>query len=213
MQECLETLAITLETTDDESELEWLLDMVTSPKESLCHLTNLKHLVLPQVFLFNAESSTWPSKSCQPKDLPPKLETLEILYPQEEVEEWVAGFVPRRTDQCKTHSTFRKITLKCRDEVGTPASYFSTEVDRIWWELTTNQGIDTYTICQIQESSSNLAELWYAESLLKTHSEGGQDEPGGKWRDDTNSDVADDDDEPLDPVDLLETPDLVDPMD
>jgi hypothetical protein len=61
---------------------------------------------------------------CRPKDLPPKLETLGILYPHEDVEDWVTGFVPRKPDEEKVLSNFREGTLTCRDEVGKPASYF-----------------------------------------------------------------------------------------
>jgi hypothetical protein len=214
IRDSLETLTITPETTDDDSELDWLLDMLTNPKKSLEHFTNLRHLVIPQLFLFNAASAAWPSESLQPKDLPPKLETLEILYPQEEIEDWVAGFVPTGSNQSKLPSAFCRITLKCRDEVGTPALYFSTDVDRIWWELTTNHGIETYTICQIQESRYNLAELWSAESLTKKLSEGEPDEEEDEWNHGTDSDESNDHDELPDLIDLTDDiPDLIDPMD
>ena len=188
MKSTLETLAITLETTDDDSELEWLLDMITSPKGSLEHFDVLRHLVLPQAFLFAVESMPWESKSCRPKDLPPKLESLEIFYPSEEIENWVAGFVSANTDDVKPLPALKEITLTCRDEVGAPASYFSSEVDKIWWELATDHGIDSYTYCQIQEHKSNLAELWYKESLDTAPSEEHQDEGEEEWNNDTDSD-------------------------
>ncbi|KAL1793513.1 hypothetical protein ACET3X_008495 [Alternaria dauci] len=189
MQNTLETLAITLETPDDDSELEWLLDMVTSPKDTLRHFNVLKHLVVPQAFLFAAGSMSLASKSCQPKDLPPKLEILEVFYPGEEIENWVAGFASEEPGEHEPPA-LREITLTCRDEVGAPASYFMKEVDRIWWELATNYDIDSYALCQIEKQRSNLAQLWYEESLDPAAIEEDLDEEEGQWENDTGSSKA-----------------------
>jgi hypothetical protein len=86
--------------------------------------------------------------------------------------------------------------LTCRDEVGAPASYFSSEVDKIWWELATDLGIDSYTYCQIQEHRSNLAESWYKGSLDTAASEEDQDEEEEEeWNNDTDSDKPEGDDD------------------
>lgn len=112
----LETLAVTFETTEEESELEWLLDMCTQPKGSLKDFSTLKSLVLPQSFLFTIQS-VYDHSACQPKDLPLKLESLEILYPHEDVELWVYGFLD--TDAKSDLPSIKELTLTCRDEVGT----------------------------------------------------------------------------------------------
>ena len=197
----LETLAITLETTEDESELEWLLDMISQPTKSLKHFAALKELVVPQSFLFATDSSIWlhPGKSCRPRDLPPKLETLEILYPHEDVEEWVTGFVPSKPDGKRVLPNFRELTLTCRDEVGMPATYFATDIEKIWWTLSTDYSIETYAFCQIQESRQNLAELWL-KNVDNTDSE---DEWSDEDEDDSDGDGDDD----------AEMPDLMDPTD
>ncbi|KAG9196108.1 hypothetical protein G6011_01229 [Alternaria panax] len=192
MRNTLETLAITLETTEDDSELEWLLEMITSPKDSLDHFTVLKNLVLPQAFIFAVGSVPWEIRSCRPRDLPPKLEMLGIFYPGEEVEDWVAGFVSQHTDDAKSSPLLKEITLTCRDEVGAPASYFSTDVNDIWWELATYHGIDAYTFCQIQEHKSNLAKSWYEESLGAASRKQGQNGAEGERNDGTDGDRADD---------------------
>lgn len=65
----LETLAITLEMTDDESELEWLLGMCSSPRRSFKNFESLKRLIIPEAFLFTTITpDTYPfNYSCLPK--------------------------------------------------------------------------------------------------------------------------------------------------
>jgi hypothetical protein len=208
MKSSLETLAITLETTADDSELEMVVDMISQPRRSLKHFTAMKELVVPQAFLFAPESSMWlhPGKSCRPKDLPSKLETLEILYPQEGVEDWVTGFIPTESNGKKVLPNFRELTLTCRDEVAMPVSYFTTDVESIWYTLATDYGIQTYAFCQIQESRQSLMELW----LKNVNSPDSEDE----WsdEDEDESDGDDDDDEMPDLIDPSEDmTDLTDP--
>lgn len=64
----LETLSITFENADDESELEWLLDMCTRPTETLQNFSALRRLVIPQAFLFGTSSAVWQHSNnpCQP---------------------------------------------------------------------------------------------------------------------------------------------------
>lgn len=193
----METLEITLETSDDESELEWLLDMLVQPKTSFKHFTAMTKLALPHAFLI-AAPGTWPGTTCWPKDLPPKLEFLDILYPHAHVEDWIQGFVPGDSEEKKAIPNIKELTLVCRDEVGTPASYFAAEVDKIWWILRAEHGIESYTFCQILESRLSLAQQWYDENGSNAESDEDEDE----WSDDTDSESTD-----------QEMPDLEDPMD
>jgi hypothetical protein len=225
----IETLAIMPESTEDETELEWLLDMITHPRKSLKHFTALKHLVVPQVFLFSTESAIYvpPSKSCRPKDLPPKLETLEILYPYEDVEDWVLGFIPpnSRSNGTKVLPNFRQLTLSCLEEVGTPMSYFATFRNQVWWTLSTDYGIETYAKCAIMEAGLSLAKLW----LRDQDKSGSEDEWSDEYEDDSDGDDDDEMPDLIDPTDDMQdgsdsdmpdlvdttdnTTDLIDPMD
>ena len=174
MRDSLERLAITHEITDDDSDLEWLLELLTNQKRSFKHFTNLKHLTIPQLFIFNAEPAGWLKDCCQPRDLPPKLETLEILYPQTDIDEWVERFEPPGyTDnralavRAKLPSAFRTITLTCRDEVGSSASFFMKNVDAIWPKLSLILQIQTYVFCQTQGTRYNLIDSYEEEHRNK----------------------------------------------
>lgn len=174
MRDSLETLAITHEITDDDSDLEWLLELLTNQKRSFKHFTNLKHLTIPQLFIFNAEPADWLEDCCQPRDLPPKLETLEILYPQTDIEDWVERFeLPEYqynralAIQAKLPSALRRITLTCRDEVGSSASFFTEYVDAIWPKLSLSLQIQTYVFCQIQGTRYNLIDSYEEEHRIK----------------------------------------------
>ncbi|KAF1851115.1 uncharacterized protein K460DRAFT_382619 [Cucurbitaria berberidis CBS 394.84] len=187
VQTTLETLAITFESTEDETELEWMLEMCARPKGSLKDFTILKRLVLPQPFLFTPESLG--PESCHPNDLPSNLKYLEILYPHPDVEFWVGGFLPPDA------SSVKELTLTCRDEVGTPAHYFAMEVDPIWWALSVEADIEAYTFCQTEGSRKNLAATYL------------EDESVDEWSEDDEDDDDEDDDDDTDD----EMPDAVDP--
>jgi hypothetical protein len=189
--------------------LEWLLDMITQPRKSLKHFTALKQLVIPHVFLFVPDSPIWapPGKSCRPKDLPPKLETLEILYPDEDVKDWALGFIPTKLNGKNVLPNFRELTLTCRDEIGVPAAFFITDTDKIWWTLSENYDIETYAFCQITEHRMRLAELWL-EGMDDADSEDEWSDEDEDEDDDTDEDDADGDDDDDD-----EMPDLIDPTD
>ncbi|KAI4681292.1 uncharacterized protein J4E84_007528 [Alternaria hordeiaustralica] len=172
MRDSLERLAITHEITDDDSDLEWLLGLLTNQKRSFKHFTNLKHLTIPQLFFFNEETDRWLEHCCQPRDLPPKLETLEILYPQSDIEDWVQverfqppGYQddPALGFQAKLPSALWKITLTCRDEVGSSASSFTKDVEPIWVVLSFDLLIETYVFCQTQGNWYNLKDLRYEQ--------------------------------------------------
>ncbi|KAF2854310.1 hypothetical protein T440DRAFT_486886 [Plenodomus tracheiphilus IPT5] len=196
VQDTLESLAITFEPADDETELEWLLDMCTHPKESLRHFAALKRLIIPQVFVFAVTSVTFahPGITCQPKDLPEKLESLEMLYPHEDIEKWVAGFLNFQKGDDRELPNLKEIVLTCRDEVGIPSAYFTKEVDRIWWKLSIDYGIESFVVCQVEGTRVELVEL-YHDYGSETDGEDGDD-----WADEG----SDDDDD---------MPDLIDPMD
>ncbi|KAH7390511.1 hypothetical protein BKA66DRAFT_510598 [Pyrenochaeta sp. MPI-SDFR-AT-0127] len=195
VQDTLEDLAITSELPDDEIELEWLLEMWRQPKESLKSFVALKHLVLPQAFLFATGSEAWvdANEYCRATNLPSTLESLEILYPHEDVEFWVADFMKNNSDDMPSISNLKEITLTCRDEVGTPSSFFTTEVAKIWWTLSADLGIETFALCQTEGSRMNLAELYHDERLEESEGETDEDQDG--WSDEDE-----------------EMPDLIDPI-
>lgn len=154
-------------------------------------------LSLPHAFLI-ASPGAWPDTTCWPKDLPPKLEFLDILYPHAQLEDWVHGFVPGESEEAKAIPNIKVLTLVCRDEIGTPASYFAAEVDKIWWVLRAEHGIQSYTFCQILGSRLSLAQQWYDENGSNAESDEDEDE----WSEDTDGESTD-----------QEMPDLDDPKD
>lgn len=173
VQETLETLSITLETSEDDGELEWLVDMCQHPTTSLKKFTALKSLVIPQPFIFTARSASWNTvDNCQPNALPPNLEEMELLYPHEDVEEWAEGFLdqhywPTSSDPFPSlpigrerHSNFRKLILTCREDVGIGAGFFTDQVDKIWWTLSAEYGIETEVHDQMRDTRENPARLY-----------------------------------------------------
>ncbi|KZM20172.1 uncharacterized protein EKO05_0002751 [Ascochyta rabiei] len=206
-EKTLEYLSITLEAADDDGELEWLMDMCQHPTTSLKDFTVLKSLVIPQPFIFTARSSNWsPEGSCQPRNLPPNLEQLELLYPHEDVEEWVEGFLDvnfyatssdaptHSSDAQRRTSTFKKLILICRDDAGISASYFTEGVDKIWWTLSNNNSIETEAYDQLRETRENLACLYEDENLEREdtadedHEIDEDDEMDDGWEDDDDDD-------------------------
>lgn len=154
VQTTLETLSITFESADDDDdELDWLVDMCAEPKNDLRHFTALKHLVLPQSFLFLNTVGTISQRGCMPGNLPGNLETLDIMYPNTEIEDWAVGFKDKRLAHFKT------LTLTCCDSIGLSARYFTQGIDRIWWVLSADFGIETYAYSQTDETRDNLAEI------------------------------------------------------
>ncbi|KAH9860057.1 hypothetical protein IAQ61_011841 [Plenodomus lingam] len=203
VEQTLESLSITFEPWDDEGELEWVLEMCIEPKESLKHFTALKRLTIPQEFLFVSSSlhlgqlPAPPGKSCKPRGLPEKLEYLEITHPYEEVLEWATGFLDFSTNISRELPSFSKMVLSCRLDVGMSSDFFTTYVEKVWWRLWVECGIDTF-VGEIGGISSSLAAL-YDGSISERY-----DTEGDIWTDE-NSDDEDEEDE--------EMPDLIDPMD
>jgi hypothetical protein len=184
LHKTLETLSITLETADDDGELEWLVDMCQQPSRSLKCFTILRSLVLPQPFLFTARSTNWNTEdACHPRDLPPNLERLELLYPHEDVEEWAEGFLDeyyydnesdtavQPEEPAKRNDKFKKLTLTCREDVGIGATYFTEGVEKIWWDLSTDFGIESEVHDQLRDTRQNLAVLFQDEILTRAHAE------------------------------------------
>jgi hypothetical protein len=217
LHETLESLSITLETTDDDGELEWLVDMCQHPSGSLRSFTALKSLVIPQPFLFTARSANWNTENvCHPKDLPPNLEQLELMYPREDVEEWVEGFLDNNyystlydtSEQTSVSqgnsSRFKKLTLTCRDDVGIGAAYFTEGVDMIWWTLSEDVGIEAELHDQLRDTRHNLAGLYEDGGLGEEGSGDEDDEHDDKHAGERGDELGEDDRESDDSMPELE---------
>nr|UPW35121.1 polyketide synthase 4 [Didymella macrostoma] len=173
VQKSLESLSITLETTEEDGELDWLIDMCQHPIKSMKQFAVLKSLTIPQPFIFDGQTGNWSTdNNCQANELPPKLEQLELLYPHETVEEWVQGFlpwcfysasapVPSRGSDAGTQS-LKKLTLTCREDVGNGIGigHFIDEVDEIWWTLWKDYGIEAEVHDQQRDTKVNLGRLF-----------------------------------------------------
>ncbi|KAF3034318.1 hypothetical protein E8E12_004601 [Didymella heteroderae] len=197
VQMTLETLSITLETTEDDGELDWLIDMCQHPAKSLKHFIALKSLTIPQSFIFDGRTSSWNVEdNCQPNELPPKLEQLELLFPHEFVEEWAQGFLSENFYTTSSPApawefvagkrTLKKLTLTCREDVGNGigVSYFTDEVNEIWWTLSTEYGIEAEVHDQQRDTKENLAGLYENQSFNVEDSDtGDEDVDEEDWED------------------------------
>ncbi|KAL6706707.1 hypothetical protein ACN47E_005249 [Coniothyrium glycines] len=201
----LTALNITLEGIEDGTELDWLLDSCTVPNPSWKNFKCLTQLVVPQAFFLDMSGREGLENTdpCKWTDLPPKLERLEILYPQQEVESWAYSFLPDTANGRFKLPSFKRLTLTCRDDVGTPLSYFTTDIDEIWLALATH-GIETFAGCQTKDISKNLAQAYQeqessenVEQCDESDSEGQDQDEDGAESDDENDDM----------------PDLIDPLD
>ncbi|KAJ4343922.1 hypothetical protein N0V95_006524 [Ascochyta clinopodiicola] len=210
-QKTLETLSITLEAAEDDGELDWLVDMCQHPTTSLRDFGALKSLVIPHSFIFSAGSSNGSAIiSCPPKNLPPNLEQLELLYPHEYVEGWAEGFLEENfyatpsdrpsqpNDAQRRTSTFRKLILTCRDDAAISPTYFTEGVCKIWWTLSNVNGIETEAYDQLREIRQNLALVYEEENYVvadSTNEDQGidaDDEMHNGWKDeDEDSDLYD----------------------
>lgn len=84
--------------------------------------------------------------------------------------------------------------------VGTPATYFTAEVDKIWWTLSADLGIEVYAVCQTEGSRENLASLYHDARFDPSGEESDED----AWRDEGT-------DEEYNSSTDDEMPDLIDP--
>ncbi|KAJ4379426.1 hypothetical protein N0V86_005471 [Didymella sp. IMI 355093] len=196
VQTTLETLSITLETTEDDGELDWLVDMCQHPTKSLKHFAALKSLTIPQPFVFDGRTASWNTEdNCQPNELPPRLEQLELLFPHESVEEWAQGFLSENFYTASSPApawefvagkrSLKKLILTCREDVGNGigVSYFTDDVDEIWWTLSTDYGIETEIHDQQRATKENLAGLYEDQSLNEEDSEtDDEDIDGEDWQ-------------------------------
>jgi hypothetical protein len=198
VQNTLETLSITLETTEDDGELDWLVDMCQHPTKSLKHFAALKSLTIPQPFVFDGRTASWNTEdNCQPNELPPRLEQLELLFPHESVEEWAQGFLSEKFYTASSPApawefvagkrSLKKLILTCREDVGNGigVSYFTDEVDEIWWTLSTDYGIETEVHDQQRATKENLAGLYEDQGLNEEDSETDEEDVDEEdWQDD-----------------------------
>ncbi|KAJ4991651.1 hypothetical protein SVAN01_02766 [Stagonosporopsis vannaccii] len=168
VEETLYTLSISLETMDDDSELDWLTDMCQHPVKTMKAFSVLKSLVIPQSFIFNAHTVSWNADdNCKPGDLPPNLEQLELLWPHESVEDWADGFNQHESSVTSDSKLLRevlpglkKLILTCRDDVGIGAIYFTENVSHLWWNLSESYGIETEVHDQLRGQHCSLAERY-----------------------------------------------------
>lgn len=172
VKDTLTTLSVTLETTDDDGELDWLIDMCQHPVKTMKAFSALRSLVIPQSFVFNAQTGVWNTDdNCKPRDLPPNLERLELLWPHENVQTWAEGFKRHKTSATTSDgasqeplTNFKKLILTCRDDAGIGAAYFTEDVDDLWWTLSAAHGIETEVHDQLRDETFNLAELYVYEA-------------------------------------------------
>lgn len=170
-QETLETLSMTLETTEDDGELDWLVDMCQHPTPTLRHFKALRSLTIPQSFIFDGRTAWDAENNCQPNELPPNLERLELLFPHESTEAWAQGFLSENyfhEFHVGGKYNLKKLVLTCREDVGNGigASYFTEDVDEIWWTLSTDYGIETEVHDQQRGVRDNLAGLYNKDQDL-----------------------------------------------
>lgn len=160
VEETLEILAINLDISDDESELESLLNMCRNPKESLKNFTSLKRLIMPEVFLY-AMGTGFLDSTCRPRDLPATLISLELLFPSKFVQGWLHDLFTMELNEDSAPPNLREIVLTCRDDVGEPSSHFNGLVNRLWPDLSNAFGIESIIHNQHDGTRDNLAKLYY----------------------------------------------------
>lgn len=202
VQMTLEALLITLETTEDDGELDWLVDMCQHPTKSLKKFTSLKSLTIPQPFIFNGQTASWDTvDNCQPNELPPILGRLELLFPHESVEQWAQGFLSENFYSASSpvpawefvpgKRNLKKLVLTCREDVGNGigTSYYTDEVDEIWWTLSTEYGIETEVYDQQRDVRQNLAGLYEDQGSNEEDSKVGDEDTSEKDWEDEEEDV------------------------
>lgn len=204
VQETLETLSVTVETTEDDGELDWLVDMFQRPITSMRDFQALKSLVIPTVFFFTLMSSLGTPECCNSWDLPPTLEHLELLWPHESMLDWAEGLLETfdtsiASVECPSKQSsmlpphFRKLILTCREDVGVGASYFTDSVHAVWWDLSTKHGLEVETYDELHNTRDKLATK-YEQELMQdkdNYSSDGDDEEDDD-DDDTDDDVSQD---------------------
>ncbi|OSS45547.1 hypothetical protein B5807_10258 [Epicoccum nigrum] len=186
VQDTLESLAIKIETTDNNEELEWMLEMFHPPNWSPVDFPTLKSLTIPEVFLFTSSMPySW--------DMPPKLEQLDLLWPSEVVENWIQGFIgptqplplpkPQTEQLKKLPRSFQKLILTCLDDVGVEAAYFADDVSDIFCVLWGTCNVVT----EIYDQARNTREILH---LQYKHDDDSEDDHS----EDNDGEVKDDDD-------------------
>lgn len=118
------------------------------------------------------------------------------------------GFALALRDKQGGLPKLQELTLTCRDDVGTPWTYFTDSVNDVWFKLATGLGIECWAICQILGAKANLADIFVYERDILTI--------GSKpisTDDDESTDDDDSTDEEMQSDDNVDMPDLIESMD
>ncbi|CAI6333135.1 unnamed protein product [Periconia digitata] len=143
-------LEIDCEVDDDVVECEWFLRHCHFPIRSFERFPLLKHLKIPQQFLFPTDDEA-ADTAIEFEDLPPTLERLDILYPDSSITEWVVRYV-----DADIPLSLHTIALQCRDEIMSPPSSFYSQ--GIWAGLEKNYGINCLIIEDMDAKEEKLVD-------------------------------------------------------
>lgn len=164
VRDTLETLAIGIETTDNDDELTWMLYKFKNTNCSLEVFPMLKSLSIPEVFLFTTMSSMPDSR--RPWDMPPNLEQLDLLWPSEAAEIWFRWLIRRsrssslldgQSEQPRTLPRhFQKLVLTCNDNVRDGSEDLTHDESSIFLDLWDKCGVVTEIYDQMRNKRAIL---------------------------------------------------------
>ncbi len=202
VQDTLETLTIDFEGLTERRIDVLLSDIFAS--SSMKNFTSLKKLEIPTAFLLEPDTETSPlvmqgddTKTCLPRNLPPMLESLVLLYPAKHVEGWARiFFLDKNLKNNPCLPNFKDLVLSCHDEIGDPAEMFTDMVDGIWDTLFQYFDIRCSVHCQTHMSNNDLAELYreqrehglYASNFLDDSDDDEEDEETDEDEDEAEDD-------------------------
>ncbi|OAG05610.1 uncharacterized protein CC84DRAFT_1164095 [Paraphaeosphaeria sporulosa] len=187
LQSTLKVLEIDLDPLDDTDEWNYVLKHCKNVGSSMDKFRKLELLKIPQDFLFGDIESEY---KIMPSDLPKKLRRLEIICPDEDIVPW-AKFILNAPDELED---LRELFLRCRDEVKTPASTFSTGVKPVWPDLLFMCDITSYIIDLTANTTKSLPTL-YEDDPGESDDEDEESEHGLDEVDKRESDSGDSEDE------------------
>lgn len=184
LQSTLKSLEIDLDPLEETEEWDYILTHCKNLKSSMSKFKNLELLKIPQVFLF---SDTESEHKVMPSDLPKRLRRLEIVCPDEGIIPWAKCLheAPEELDD------LREVFLRCRDEVKTPASIFSKEVELVWPDLFFDCDITSYIVDLTANTTKSLSKL-YDDNLRGSDDENSESELGMDEDDERQSDSDND---------------------
>lgn len=202
VQTTLEALAIKLEATKGDGKLDLLVDMCQHPTKSMKTFISLKSLTIPQPFIFDGRTASWNTvDNCPPDELSAILEWPELLFPHESVEEWAQGFLSENFYSASSplpawepipgNRSLKNVVLTCREDVSNDigTSYYTDEVNEIWWRLSTEYGIETEVYDQQRDRGQNLASLYENQGSDVEDSEVDTEDADEKYWEDEGEDV------------------------